>query len=248
MKLSRLLALVMALALSICVFAGCEKMQPGEEISVNCKILTDTGDKLYDEAVTVKVENPTIYDVICAVMDSSEDVSISMNENNKIKKINDLEEKDVENNSSYFWNIMLNDKDANINDSVKDGSNVTVQYTLFQPEIKLVIKDGDTEIFNDKVIITEFDDESNQISVINVLKAAEEQFDDLDIGFYKKDGKETNLKSVNDLVAGADEATGMTGKWTFSVRGNEIKEKHAYEFMVTSGDDILYKFTQEKSK
>ena len=248
MKFIKFLSLSMAIVLSLCVLIGCEKMQPGEEITVNCKILTDKGEKLYDEAVTVTAEEPKIYDVVCAIMDSSEEVEISLNDNNKIRKINNLEEKDIENNSSYFWNIILNEKDANINDSVKDGSNVTIQYTLFQPEIKLVIKNGDEEIFNNSVIITEFDDESNQISVINVLKTAEEQFEDLDIGFYKKDGKETNLKSVNELVAGADETTKMTGKWTFFINGNEIKEKHAYEFMVTSGDSIDYKFTQEKTK
>ena len=247
MKLIKIMSLAAALVLCVGILIGCGEKMQGEAIEVNCKILTDTGEKLYDDTVSVVAEEPTVLDVISAVMDSTEDVTISLSDNNQIEKINDLAEKDGENNSSYFWNIMLNDKDASMNDSVRKGSTIVVQYTLFQPEIKLVIKNDNEEIFNDKIIITEFDDDNNQISVINVLKAAEEQFDDLDIAFYKKDGKETSLKSVNDLVAGADEETGMTGKWSFAVKGTEITEKLAYEFMVTSGDDITYTFTQEKS-
>ena len=149
-KFTVALALVLAM-LSAFVLGSCA--EPDVKTKVNVKIIVG-GVQLYGEDVTVKTSadntaGPTVIDAIKVIMDTSNAVIELDSKGTALAKFGAYYEtkyKDV----TYFWNCVLNEKDASGSDSIKEGDQIVYTFMMMTP-------DGTDASGNPKVKTEEYD-------------------------------------------------------------------------------------------
>lgn len=149
-KFTVALALVLAM-LSAFVLGSCA--EPDVKTKVNVKVVVG-GVELYSDDVTVKTsadntEGPTVIDAIKVIMDST-DAKIELDSKGtalaRYGAYYETKYKDV----TYFWNCIVNEKDASGTDHIKEGDSIVYTFMMMVP-------DGTDAQGNPKVKTEEYD-------------------------------------------------------------------------------------------
>ena len=126
MKKTRIIALVLALAAIVCVFASCNRVQKriaGVEITVNAP----DGSTLANGIVTVEDTDPTVMLAISQFLREQEMTFAEDSYGNTIVSIAEYDYSDPD--SEYYWTFKLNGKDASMGmaaELVYDQDKITV--------------------------------------------------------------------------------------------------------------------------
>ncbi len=130
--MKKIVSLVLALMLVVCVFAGCSnKSENAVTVTVNFEA---EGSQFYSKEVTVYADDPKVITAVQTLMDENDDIEIVVEEffgSLTVASVNDYA-----NDDSAMWEFKVNNKDysemsgrADTN-SIKNGDVITWGYIV----------------------------------------------------------------------------------------------------------------------
>lgn len=237
MKLTKIIAVVLLVLISVLSLCSCEKDETFVEgdVKVNIVIAHDEYDVLAEGVIGVD-EGATVIDAMAAYCDREE---IEYKLNDELDTVLALGAyKEAERNKlSYYWLYMIDGEEvagSAGSNTVKDGSTVTYKYT-FVPTgdyVTVRFEAEDKVIVEDTIVVFDAGD-SLLDSAFDALKRTE--FD------YDKTADGLNLDYVDDYNTKVTPV--YDEMWNVFVNGELIDKDHD-DVMVSSNDEIVFTFTR----